>query len=935
MAQDFNWNLQGLNKLEFTAYANLLALRNGGQVEPISLGTELSDENESTTDSDAISIDTSYPNQISDSGYHQLKKKFLDCLAELAANRKGGKYVACSSMMEGEENVTLWITRNGGFQIVDNIFFANLSKHLSDWTNRTDEEVLWNELLAYYEDRLENTYIPNLRLSLKGCNTVFSDGNNDKFATARNELSALQNLAFARLKAGQTLIDRHGMLTTKAYELRKSKVVEELLQTSPKSTKQTRKLWIDIYFLSRLRVTLEKFKEVSLKLPSFNNVTIIPVTGDRIPQKALRDALKLRETLNLLDLATDTLTVETVIGSSWTVAKAEREYGKLQKQALNIHAEIQMILFLSRNEQLLDQSFDYFGCSKYSCFMCSQFLKAHGRIGTRGCHGRLFKPWTVPEATGLASSQVNRVVRSVVQVQKEIEKELKSGFDKAIRLEKTSAVGGSSIFSDHKAEKSGKHLVVEQRKKKMEQERVSGLFNRLSVGKSDAAFLEPTRGNPPGGAFAESNQLGECYTCYRVTSRQCSICNKDFFCSESCETETNGSHLFTCAKRPLTSADYLFRNIVEDTIPNEGDVLEDFGFNCLTSFADHCKLLGLYKGLWLGGVPVEDIHKWQVEGTLIANIKKYFYQIDEAYRGGHFPWFLGNLHILERPLTQQESTQNMLATFYDQAQIYLDKEDQHKQPIQLEPEAKMLCYELLAMALHMACPNPIQKNWYNFGFCTCDDEQEEGALGGLYNRLILGNKLFDDLRGNSQHMVYGTAPLTATFTEFWHAYESGTLIKLMDSKGLKETRSRFRFLEQFLSVPPSGPQPSIWSLKQFVAIDNPAEFLPSPTLEVDYGFINCQTFEEICILLEIYKRLLKVANPLALHEACLDGRLFEFANWFHDMDESHRRLMRNLYPLRSEPELTSVPKILLILVILYSLFLYTMQQVVLYISPSV
>ncbi|KAM0161986.1 hypothetical protein ACHAPG_002003 [Botrytis cinerea] len=870
MAQDFNWNLQGLNKLEFTAYANLLALRNGGQVEPISLSTELSDENESTTDSDAISIDTSYPNQISDSGYHQLKTKFLDCLAELAANRKGGKYVACSSMMEGEENVTLWITRNGGFQIVDNIFFANLSKHLSDWTNRTDEEALWNELLAYYEDRLENTYIPNLRLSLKGCNTVFSDGNNDKFATARNELSALQNLAFARLKAGQTLIDRHGMLTTKAYELRKSKVVEELLQTSPKSTKQTRKLWIDIYFLSRLRVTLEKFKEVSLKLPSFNNVTIIPVTGDRIPQKALRDALKLRETLNLLDLATDTLTVETVIGPSWTVAKAEREYGKLQKQALNIHAEIQMILFLSRNEQLLDQSFDYFGCSKYSCFMCSQFLKAHGRIGTRGCHGRLFKPWTVPEATGLASSQVNRVVRSVVQVQKEIEKELKSGFDKAIRLEKTSAVGGSSIFSDHKAEKSGKHLVIEQRKKKMEQERVSGLFNR---------------------------------------------------------------------------------NIVEDTIPNEGDVLEDFGFNCLTSFADHCKLLGLYKGLWLGGVPVEDIHKWQVEGTLIANIKKYFYQIDEAYRGGYFPWFLGNLHILERPLTQQESTQNILATFYDQAQIYLDKEDQHKQPIQLEPEAKMLCYELLAMALHMACPNPIQKNWYNFGFCTCDDEQQEGALGGLYNRLLLGNKLFDDLRGNSQHMVYGTAPLTATFTEFWHAYESGTLIKLMDSKGLKETRSRFGFLEQFLSVPPSGSQPSIWSLKQFVAIDNPAEFLPSRTLEVDYGFINCQTFEEICILLEIYKRLLKVANPLALHEACLDGRLFEFANWFHDMDESHRRLMRNLYPLRSEPELTSerrnsyslrsepeltsVPKILLILVILYSLFLYTMQQVVLYISPSV
>ncbi|THV46494.1 hypothetical protein BGAL_0381g00010 [Botrytis galanthina] len=781
-----------------------------------------------------------------------------------------------------------------------------LSKRLSglfhgkDLPNRTVEDVLWNEMLAYYEDRLEDTYIPNLRLSLKSCNTVFNDANNDKFTTARNELSVFQNQTFAGLKAGQRLIGRHGTLVTKAYDSRRSKVVEELLQTSPKSTKQTRKLWIDICFLGRLRVILEKFKEVSLKLPSFNNVTIIPVTGDRIPQKALKDALELRETLNLLDLPTDTLTVETVIGPSWAVAKAEREYGKLQKQALNIHAEIQLILLLSRNERLLDKSFAYFGCSKYSCFMCSHFLKAYGRIGTRGCHGRLFKPWTVPEATGLTSSQADKIAKSVVQVQKNIEKELKSDFDKAVRLERTSVVGGSSIFSDHKAEKSGKHLVIEQRKKKMEQERVAGLFNRLSVGKSETAFPKSTWGNPSGGALAESNQLGECNTCSKVASRMCSICNKDFYCSELCETKTHGSHLFTCAKRPLTSADYLYRNIVRDTVPDEEDVLEDFGFNRLVSFADHCKLLGLYKGLWLGDVLVEDIHRWQVEGTLIANIKKYFYQINEANRGGYFPWFLGNLHILEKPLTQEDSIQNILATFYDQAKAYLDKEDQHKQPSQLEPEAKIQCYEILATVLHAAHSNPVQKNWYSFGFCTCTDEREESTLGLLYRRLLLGNKLLDDLRGSNQHVFYGPAPQTATFTEFWHAYESGKLIELIDSKGLQKMRLEFKFLQWFLSLSPSRPQASVWSLKQFVAIDNPAEVPPNETLQVDYGFMNCQTFEETCILLEIYKRLLREADPLELHEACLAGKLFEFAEAYYHIDESHRRLMKNLYPLRRE-----------------------------------
>ena len=119
----------------------------------------------------------------------------------------------------------------------------------------------------------------------------------------------------------------------------------------------------------------------------------------------------------------------------------------------------------------------------------------------------------------------------------------------------------------------------------------------------------------------------------------------------------------------------------------------------------------------------------------------------------------------------------------------------------------------------------------------------------------------------------------------------------MDSKGLKDHRLQFPCLEDFLSVPPIGPWPSVWSLKQFLAIADPADFPPSPAGRVDYGFMNCRTFEETCILMEIYKRLLDKANPLALHEACLAGKLFEFAGEFDKMSETHRRLMKNLYPL--------------------------------------
>ena len=100
MADKFVWSLPGLNKHEFTAFGNLLALRNGGQVEPTSLPEDVLDGDESENDSEASSIVTNRPGQISNAGHGGLKRKFLDCLAEFAANKKGGRSVACTAMME-------------------------------------------------------------------------------------------------------------------------------------------------------------------------------------------------------------------------------------------------------------------------------------------------------------------------------------------------------------------------------------------------------------------------------------------------------------------------------------------------------------------------------------------------------------------------------------------------------------------------------------------------------------------------------------------------------------------------------------------------------------------------------------------------------------------------------------------------------------------
>jgi hypothetical protein len=133
MSESFHWNYPGLNWSHFHSLANLLSLRNGGQAEPSSLSDTVLEEDwdpDDNEDGDAPSLDTKFAHQISDSGHERLKRRFLDCLAEFAANKKGGTAVACSAMKETEDNVVIWIARNKGFSDVDKTAFDKLGKVL-------------------------------------------------------------------------------------------------------------------------------------------------------------------------------------------------------------------------------------------------------------------------------------------------------------------------------------------------------------------------------------------------------------------------------------------------------------------------------------------------------------------------------------------------------------------------------------------------------------------------------------------------------------------------------------------------------------------------------------------------------------------------------------------------------------------------------------
>ena len=235
-------------------------------------------------------------------------------------------------------------------------------------------------------------------------------------------------------------------------------------------------------------------------------------------------------------------------------------------------------------------------------------------------------------------------------------------------------------------------------------------------------------------------------------------------------------------------------------MPQDEAVLEDFGFNNVLSVGEKSSLFGVYAGLYRSGrFSMEDIHEWRITGILVDKIKEFYYSIAEDCCGQYFPWFLKNLHVLQRPMSKEEAQQKLIATIYDKARPYLDIEDRKMTARDLKPEAKRVSNNLLAEILLRISPIPIESNWYFFGFVTCRGKVEETFLVDIYLLLLTKSdgSFFYEFHNRRRGVIQ-----PATFTQFWKAYEAGTLIQLMDWKGLKELRSRLPFLEGAAGRPP-------------------------------------------------------------------------------------------------------------------------------------
>ncbi|KAJ6457953.1 hypothetical protein C8R45DRAFT_561386 [Mycena sanguinolenta] len=383
-----------------------------------------------------------------------------------------------------------------------------------------------------------------------------------------------------------------------------------------------------------------------------------------------------------------------------------------------------------------------------------------------------------------------------------------------------------------------------------------------------------------------------CESCGVSARVRCSGCQKVWYCSKKCQESDWGGHLVNCNPgRPITSADHLRAAVHRRKLPDDLNILSDYGFTRVDEVGSKI-LLDVYRVVFDEGVRSRDIHQWKNSGNLLQEVEKVLRRLESWKTYSVLRWFEDHRYAFDPTMAvPKHDDQNQLGIL-KAAQVQLWNEvgdfpshihdEIHSHIINTWPRAKGNFF-FFRSALGTGHPGPELDTWLHFGFCACQDESEEGFLGLTYRMLAS----------------------YCSYDEFFTAYTNSNIIQLLDAKGPRGRRMIHPYLEGVLSGSPVVFK-SVWMLKQYLGCSRSGGSDLPRSVEVDYGFVNCTTESEHQDLKDLYTNIFEKphTNPLQLHEACVSGSLYEYVvGLFPEIKKKKnrakkfQRLLRNMYPL--------------------------------------
>jgi OTT_1508-like deaminase len=466
------------------------------------------DDDEDEDDEDggkAASIHTDRNDRLHDVPYTE-KAEFLDSIAKLAANKKGKQAVAASAMWEREEDVIIWVAKNRGFQKEEERFFSQIAQLLSGIaaaskngrhtstssrnasTDLRDTEAsnlknqLWHAMLGHYRSRL-NTYIENLMEHFSGLDPMDGQDPNGTFDSGQSLPDTLQKIKdlctlYRRSDNSDSCLERLVFAANKARGSIVSR--DSAIQVST----PLRKVWTDIRFLGWLRIGYTHFITIATGFACFGKVCIHCLSKKNFLDSRVLEPLSMAKTFGLLsedaEVAASLASFQTnniidrkrkqeakrkrnAIGigkvkgkgqgqgsnRKWECTKEtlERDFATLQVESKICHAELQILLHLAVQDTT-DNVYQYIGCSKYSCWLCWNFLDVFSQLRTRGCHQKMYHNWRIPEIGPLNTQSSDRIINTLVQLQGRLKRSLLEETEKGVDAQAES-LAGKTIYSDH------------------------------------------------------------------------------------------------------------------------------------------------------------------------------------------------------------------------------------------------------------------------------------------------------------------------------------------------------------------------------------------------------------------------------------------------------------------------------------------------------
>ena len=265
-----------------------------------------------------------------------------------------------------------------------------------------------------------------------------------------SHLRGLRDAAFAQYPSTTT---RNEILVLQAHLIYKSFSFEDFDRLPFPGWQNFRS---SLGFLGRLQTSFSVLVRAAERLPNFENINISIV---RLPTHGITSAKKgevragrwtLAQVFKHLGLPLTDDQVHSLLGSPskkarWTRNKLLQEFNKLKSSTWEVHAEIQLLPSYIQAMATNDLVVQYLGCSKKSCFLCWHFLDLFAGIKTRGCHGKLYHLWGLPDLEGVTTAQMAQVVASVRDVECLIQRQILDKDARILKQAKESTVGASSV----------------------------------------------------------------------------------------------------------------------------------------------------------------------------------------------------------------------------------------------------------------------------------------------------------------------------------------------------------------------------------------------------------------------------------------------------------------------------------------------------------